>query len=207
MSLSLIIEMFSGKEIIHFGCDDTIGSDIMYKGKRLTLRAVEQDDIPEILRHFNEIEVRRFLHMITPVSSEEEEKWIQNLTRQRKAGTAYVFAIELQEPKLFLGVCGLHQVDWIGRSAELGISLHNKQYWGKGLGTEAIHLLVQFGFSILNLHRISLTVFEDNLRAQRVYEKVGFTKTGCQRENIRRLGRYFDLFTMDLLANEYRKSE
>lgn len=199
--------MFSWEGIIHFAYDDTIGSDVMYKGKRVTLRAVEQEDIPEILRHFNDIEVRRFLHMITPVSAEEEEKWIENLTKQRKAGTAYLFAMELQKAKLFLGVCGLLRVNWIDRSAELGISLNNKQYWGKGLGTEAIHLLVQFGFNILNLYRISLTVFEDNLRAQRVYEKVGFTKTGRQRENIRRLGRYFDLFTMDLLANEYRKSE
>lgn len=200
------IEIFSGKKVKHYDCDDTFGGYTMYKGKRVTLRAVEQEDIPEILRHFNDIEVRRYLHMITPVSAEEEEKWIQNLTQQRKAGTAYLFAIELQKPKLFLGVCGLLRLDWIHRSAELGISLNNKQYWGKGLGTEAIHLLVKFGFNTLNLHRISLTVFEDNLRALRVYEKVGFTKTGRQREYIRRMGRYFDLFTMDLLADEYRKS-
>jgi RimJ/RimL family protein N-acetyltransferase len=200
------IEIFSGKKVNHYDCDDTFGGYAMYKGKRVTLRAVEQEDIPEILRHFNDIEVRRYLHMITPVSAEEEEKWIQNLTQQRKAGTAYLFAIELQKPKLFLGVCGLLRLDWIHRSAELGISLNNKQYWGKGLGTEAIHLIVKFGFNILNLHRIYLTLFEDNLRAQRVYEKVGFTKTGRQRECIRRMGRYFDLFTMDLLAGEYRKS-
>ncbi|KPL08481.1 hypothetical protein AMJ86_00475 [bacterium SM23_57] len=177
----------------------------MYKGKQVTLRAVEQDDIPEILHHFNDLEVRRFLHMITPVSTEEEEKWIQEITRQRKAGTNFLFAIELQKPKQFLGVCGLNSVDWIHRSAELGIAISNKKYWGKGLGTEAIHLLVQFGFNNLNLHRIYLTVFEDNLRAQRVYEKVGFTKTGRQRETIHRLGRYFDLFSMDLLANEYQE--
>ncbi|MDO8123113.1 MAG: GNAT family N-acetyltransferase [Candidatus Hermodarchaeota archaeon] len=198
--------MFSGEEVNHFDCDDTIGGDEMYKGKRVTLRAVEQDDIPEMLHHFNDWEVRRFLHMITPVSAEEEEKWIQEITRQRKAGTHFLFTIELLKLKRFLGVCGLNSVDWIHRSAELGIALSNKKYWGKGLGTEAIHLLVQFGFNVLNLHRIYLTVFEDNFRAQRVYEKIGFTKTGRQRETIRRLGRYFDLFSMDLLANEYKKS-
>ncbi len=152
----------------------------MYKDKRITLRAVEQDDIPEILHYFNDLEVRRFLHMITPVSTEEEEKWIQEITRQRKACTHFLFTIELQKPKQFLGICGLNNVDWIHRSAELGIALSNKQYWGKGLGTEAIQLLVQFGFNTLNLHRIYLTVFEDNLRAQRVYEKIGFTRTGRQ---------------------------
>jgi RimJ/RimL family protein N-acetyltransferase len=195
--------MFSGDEDIQFYCDDTIGSDVMFKGKQVTLRAVEQDDIPEILRHFNDIEVRRFLHMIIPVSAEEEEKWIQSITRQRKAGTAYLFAIELQKPKRFLGVCGLHRVDAINRSAELGIAVQNKRYWGKGLGTEAIRLLVDFGFKVINLHRIYLTVFEDNLRAQRLYEKIGFTKVGRQRECIIRFGKYFDLYLMDLLKEEY----
>lgn len=205
--LSMGIEMFSGEYANHFVCDDTIGDEAMYKGKRVTLRAVELEDIPDILRHFNDIEVRRFLHMITPVSAEEEEKWIQSLTQQRRACTAYVFAMELQKPKKFLGICGLLGVDSIHRSAELGIALQNKRYWGKGLGTEAIRLLLDFGFNIINLHRIYLTVFEDNLRAQRVYEKVGFTKTGRQRDAIRRFGRYFDLLSMDLLADEYRKSK
>jgi RimJ/RimL family protein N-acetyltransferase len=195
--------MFSGYEANHFDCDNTIGRDMMYKGKRVTLRAVEQDDIPEILRHFNDIEVRRFLHMIIPVSAEEEEKWIQNLTSQRKAGTMYVFAVELQKPKRFLGVCGLHRVNAIHRSAELGIAVQNKRYLGKGLGTEALQLLVDFGFRHINLHRIYLTVFEDNLRAQRVYEKIGFTKVGRQRECIIRFGKYFDLYLMDLLKKEH----
>ena len=199
------IETFSGEEVNHFDCDDTIGGYVMYKGKRVTLRAVEQDDIPDILSHFNDIEVRRFLNMITPVSAEEEEKWIQNLTQQRKAGTAYVFTMELQKPKQFLGVCGLIQVDAIHRSAALGIAMQNKRYWGKGLGTEAIRLLIDFGFNIINLHRIYLTVFENNLRAQRVYEKVGFTKIGRQRDAICRFGRYFDLLSMDLLVNEYKE--
>jgi RimJ/RimL family protein N-acetyltransferase len=141
--------------------------------------------------------------MIIPVSAEEEEKWIQSITRQRKAGTAYLFAIELQKPKRFLGVCGLHRVDAINRSAELGIAVQNKRYWGKGLGTEAIRLLVDFGFNVINLHRIYLTVFEDNLQAQRVYEKIGFTKVGRQRECIIRFGKYFDLYLMDLLKEEY----
>ncbi|MFX1299707.1 MAG: GNAT family N-acetyltransferase [Promethearchaeota archaeon] len=199
--------MFSGEYVSHFVLDATLGCDVMFKGKRVTLRAVELDDIPDILRHFNDIEVRRFLNMITPVSAEEEEKWIQNLTRQRKAGTAYVFAMELQKPKQFLGICGLIGVDTIHRSAALGIAMQNKRYWGKGLGTEAIRLLVDFGFNIINLHRIYLTVFENNPRAERVYEKVGFTKTGRQRDAIRRFGQYIDLFSMDLLAGEYRKSK
>ncbi len=176
----------------------------MFQGERVTLRCPEFDDIPDMLRYFNDFEVRQTLHSITPVSAEQEKEWIKQLTRQRRKGTDYVFTIELQKPKSFLGICGLNKVNAIHRNAELGISIHNKEHWDKGLGTEAIHLLVAFGFDVLNLHRIYLTCYEYNYRGKRVYEKVGFKETGRQREAIQRFGQFYDLYIMDLLVDEYR---
>lgn len=118
-------------------------------------------------------------------------------------GTAYLFTIDLLKDKQFLGICGLNRVDSIHRSALLGISLHNKRYWGQGLGSEAVQLLMGFGFNVLNLHRIYLTVFEDNLRAKRLYEKVGFKETGFRRDCIQRFGQYFGMYMMDILVDEH----
>jgi RimJ/RimL family protein N-acetyltransferase len=176
----------------------------VFHGKRVALRCPEFEDIPDILRHFNDIEVRLTLHSITPVSAEQEKEWIKKLTRQRRDGTDYVFAIDLQKPKRFLGICAFNKVNAIHRSAELGIFIHNKEYWNQGLGTEAIKLLLAFGFDVLNLHRIYLICYEYNYRAKRVYEKVGFKETGRQREAIKRFGQFFDLYIMDLLVDEYR---
>jgi RimJ/RimL family protein N-acetyltransferase len=172
-------------------------------GKRVTLRGFELTDAPEIVRQMNDMEVRCYLLGIAPFSREEEIQWIRRTWEERRAGVGYIFGIELNAGKQLIGVCSLEKVNAIHHGAELGIAIFSKQHWGQGLGTEALHLLVGYGFSLLNLHRISLTCFEDNMRAQRAYAKVGFEKVGCLRNAIFRNGEYHDLYVMDLLAQDY----
>lgn len=176
----------------------------MIKGKRVTLRGLEIEDAKEILRHFNDLEVRRFLAHPYPVAKEEEEQWIRNTWESRRKGTEFIFGIELNEGQKLIGTIGLHSASTIHRSTELGIAIWNKKYWGQGLGTEALHLILDYGFNILNLNSIHLTVIEDNERAQRAYEKVGFQQVGRRRQAIYQKGKYKDLLLMDILATEYR---
>jgi len=176
----------------------------LIEGKHVTLRGLEVEDAAEILRHFNDMEVRRFLASPLPLSREEEEQWIRSTWERRRTGADYIFGIEYKKTRQLIGTCGLHHVNPIHRRAELGIAIWNKQYWGQGLGTEALHLLLNYGFNILNLHSIYLTVIDFNVRAQRAYEKVGFRQAGRHRQAIFRDGAYHDLLIYNLLAEEYR---
>ena len=177
----------------------------LLKGKRVTLRGLEVEDAAEILRHFNDIEVRRFLATAHYIAKEEEEQWIRRTWEARSKGESYIFGIELNEPKRLIGTCGLESVSAIHRATELGIAIWNKEYCGKGFGTEALVLLLNYGFNILNLHSVFLTVIEDNARAQRAYQKVGFQPAGRHRHAIYQDGTYKDLLLMDILADEYRQ--
>jgi RimJ/RimL family protein N-acetyltransferase len=177
----------------------------LLKGKRVTLRGLEVEDAGEILRHFNDLEVRRFLATTHYIAKEEEEQWIRNTWEGRRKGEEYIFGIELNDPKQLIGTCGFHAMSAIHRTTELGVAIWNKQYWGKGLGTEALILLLNYGFNMLNLHSVFLTVIEDNVRAQRVYEKVGFKPAGRHRHAVYQDGTYKDLLLMDILADEYRQ--
>jgi RimJ/RimL family protein N-acetyltransferase len=172
-------------------------------GKRVTLRGLELEDASKILRLFNDLDARRFLLSTVPYSQEEETQWIRGTREQRRAGTGYVFGIEVNTSSQLIGVCSLDKVSAINRSAKLGIAIFGERHWDQGLGTEALHLLLDYGFGVLNLHRICLSCFEDNLRAQHVYTKVGFMKVGCLRQAIYRNGEYYDLQVMDLLAEEH----
>jgi RimJ/RimL family protein N-acetyltransferase len=177
----------------------------LLRDKRITLRGLEVEDATEILRHFNDLEVRRFLATAHYIAKEEEEQWIRSTWEARRKGESYIFGIELNEPKQLIGTCGFHTVSAIHRATELGIAVWNKQYWGKGLGTEALILVLNYGFNILNLHSVYLTVIEDNLRAQRAYLKVGFQSAGRHRQAVYQDGTYKDLLLMDILADEYRR--
>jgi RimJ/RimL family protein N-acetyltransferase len=157
------------------------------------------------MKHFNDVELRRFLGHLVPISRDEEEQWIRNTWENRQKGTEYVFGIELKENQLLIGTCSLFSITRINRSAELGIAIWNKQYWGKGYGTEAITLLLGYGFNFLNLHSIFLIVNEDNPRAIQAYENVGFKHSARHRQSLFQDGKYKDTLLMDILEDEFRK--
>jgi RimJ/RimL family protein N-acetyltransferase len=97
----------------------------------------------------------------------------------------------------------LNEIDWLNRSANFRIALASQQFFGKGYGSEATQLIIDYGFRQLNLHRIELEVFDFNPRAQHVYEKVGFVKEGVRRDVLLWQGQYHSAITMSLLAPEY----
>ena len=113
--------------------------------------------------------------------------------------------ITLNEDKL-IGTVGLERIDHVHRTATLGIFIGDKEFLSKGYGTEAIRLLLDYGFNYLNLHSIKLTVFNFNERAIRCYKKCGFKETGRHRENRFINGKYYDTVSMDILESEFKES-
>ncbi|HQE20210.1 MAG TPA: GNAT family protein, partial [Aggregatilineales bacterium] len=74
----------------------------------------------------------------------------------------------------------------------------------RGYGSDAVCVLLRFGFDELNLHRIELGVFDSNQRGIRAYEKAGFVEEGRRREVLWREGRYHDMILMSILEDEWR---
>ncbi|NHJ04110.1 MAG: N-acetyltransferase [Candidatus Heimdallarchaeota archaeon] len=175
----------------------------MFEGEKILLRSYELNDIKTIMRFFNNLKLRHFIGTIIPFSEEEEKEWIRESWRLRKEGRNYKFAIEHKESKELLGGCELSNIDNINRSAILGISIYAEKNWNKGFGTDAMRVLLNFGFHYLNLHRIELFVFEYNPRAIKVYEKLGFQKVGKKRDAKYIDGRYYDSIIMDILVDEW----
>jgi RimJ/RimL family protein N-acetyltransferase len=116
----------------------------------------------------------------------------------------YFFQVrELTEDKL-IGFVGLFP-NWAHGNAWVGIGLGEREYWGKGYGTDAMRLALRYAFMELNLHRVTLDVFEYNPRAIRSYEKAGFRPEGRQRQALIRNGKRWDLLEMGILREEWLK--
>ena len=103
----------------------------------------------------------------------------------------------------FVGICGLHSMRDIYHSAELRILIFDSASIGKGIGEEAVNLLVGYAFSRLNLHRVWLGVNYDNERAVACYLKCGFKEEGRLREDIFYHGKYADVLRMGILRDEW----
>ncbi len=105
-----------------------------------------------------------------------------------------------------IGSIGLHGINHAHRTASLGVGIGEHDCWGKGYGTEATRLILDYAFNVLGLHNVMLWVFSYNERAIRVYEKVGFKEIGRRRQAQRIGGRAYDVVYMDCLATEFTGS-
>jgi RimJ/RimL family protein N-acetyltransferase len=174
----------------------------MIVGEKVRLRPIERDDLPRYVKWFGDPEVRRHLAMYLPFSLAQEERWFENLLERLERQEDLVLAIETAEG-VHIGNLGLHGMDWRNRSAELGIAIGEKAYWGQGYGTDAIRTLLGLAFGEMNLHRVLLRVDVDNARGIRCYEKVGFQREGTSRHAVFKEGAYHDQYVMSILRPEF----
>lgn len=102
-----------------------------------------------------------------------------------------------------IGFLWLGGFDWSHGNGWVGIGLGEREFWGKGYGTDAMRLGLRYAFTELNLHRVSLNVFSYNPRAIRSYEKVGFRQEGYSRQSILRDGQRMNDMWMGILREEW----
>lgn len=173
----------------------------MLEGKVVRLRAMEAGDLEPNYRWMNDGEVIHFLAMRYPISRAEEDRWLANRPPNDFAHGVQL-AIETKEG-VHIGNLGLHDPHPEHRTAVLGIVIGEKDYWSNGYGTDAIVTVLRFGFSEMNLNRVSLHVFEFNERAIACYTKCGFQIEGRLRQNYFGEGRYWDVIVMGVLRGEF----
>lgn len=124
-----------------------------------------------------------------------------------KENDLYLFMIELLETNLTIGLVELNSWDWSSGTAWVGIGLGDRDYWGRGYGTDAMRILLRYAFMELNLHRITLNVFEYNQRGIRSYEKAGFKHEGRERKWLNKDGQRWDIIFMGILRKEWEASQ
>ena len=176
------------------------------RGERVFLRPAEREDIPSFIAWLSDAVVSEGLATRAPWSRVAEDAWFDELQKDQSK-TIWHFAICLRDGGRPVGFCALHAIDHVNGSTELGIGIGDRSEWDKGYGTEAMRILLDFAFGELRLHRLFLQVFDFNARAIHVYESVGFTLEGTEREAYYRHGRYHDMHVMGILRSEWEAQD
>ena len=170
-------------------------------GEKCYLSPLTPEDAERSTQWDNDLEVALPLgdEAWTPTGLEGTREQIAEALRQH----AHLFGIVDLASDELIGRCVLFQVDHVNRSAMMGIVIGEKGYWGQGYGREAIRLLLDYAFNLLNLNSIMLGTFSFNERALRCYRAVGFREIGRRRQ-ARIVGdRRYDAVFMDILADEF----
>jgi RimJ/RimL family protein N-acetyltransferase len=134
-----------------------------------------------------------------PVASKYVKQKLEERSIDRQA-----FAIRTLADDCLIGLIGLYTIFWHQREAFMGIQIGERDYWGKGYGTDALQALLRYAFDELNLQRVSLSFLEGNARARRSYEKCGFRYEGRQRHAWAYDGKRWDELYMGLLREEWQ---
>ena len=181
---------------------------IFRRGKKIFFRPIEKADAPTMQRWQNDPEVSRFLTSTRPFTLTDEESWVEGLGKRKED---VVLAIEVINGP-FIGTMGLHGISWTNRTATTGTCIGEKEHQGKGYGTDAKMILLDYAFNTLNLRKINSSAIAYNGRSIGFNTKCGYKEEGRRKQEIFRDGEYHDkvllaVFKEDWLPlwEEYKK--
>ena len=171
-------------------------------GERIYLSPRNNEEIEKFTEWLNDFETTDYIGRSALIITLEGEKkyFEENMDKNYN-----FFIVTLDNDKL-IGTVGLEKYDAINRTATLGIFIGDKEYRSQGYGTEAIKLILDYGFNYLNLNNIKLDLMSFNERALKCYQKCGFKEYGRRRKCKYINGQYYDLIEMDILAEEFKGS-
>lgn len=174
-------------------------SIVFLKGKRVVLRPLMKEDVPLLLRWINDPDITQYLNAYLPMMEADENEWFENLHKRKDHNLVCMMVVD-EKP---IGTMGIHGIDWKNRTAGTGALIGEKDYWGKGYGTEAKMLLLNYAFNTLNLRKICSTVLAFNKRSHAYLLKCGYAEEGRRIKQHYLKGRYWDEILMAVFKKDF----
>lgn len=173
-------------------------------GEKIILRPFRESDKEPLFAGVNEPIGAKLTGTHQTFTREDTDRYIERQIAADDDSRAS-FIIALPDDSRPVGEVVINGIDRDNNSANIRIALFSPDDFGQGYGSEAMRLMVGYGFEELKLHRISLDVFAFNPRAIRAYEKVGFKREGVLRDDLFYDGEYHDAIIMSILEHEWRE--
>ncbi|MCI0405084.1 MAG: GNAT family N-acetyltransferase [candidate division Zixibacteria bacterium] len=173
---------------------------VFLKGKKTILRPLRKaTDFELCLRWINDPEVNPYLLVHFPVTEKKEKEWFDNLANNP---SEVVLGIETLDGRL-IGTMGLHRINNKDRTAMTGALIGEKEYWGKGYGTDAKMTILDYAFNTLNLRKVNSSVYAFNKRSLKYNLKCGYKVEGVRKKQIFRNGKYNDEIVIAVFKEDW----
>ncbi|NAY90685.1 GNAT family N-acetyltransferase [Muricauda sp. JGD-17] len=154
------------------------------KGKHIYLRALEPNDLDFLYQLENDTSIWEISGTLKPYSKKMLQRYLDNVHRDIYDVKQLRLCI-CNLDDVCIGLIDLFNFDPKNRRAGIGIVINNTKSRNKGLGAEAIALLCDYAFSVLDLHQVYANILEDNAASIHLFQKLGFEKVGIKKEWIR----------------------
>jgi len=171
---------------------------VFLKGKKVILRPLEERDAERCQRWINDPEVALYLSQHRPITLTEEKKWVMSGSSKDSIS----LAIETLDG-VHIGNMGADSIKWIDGTAITGAVIGEKEYWGKGFGTDAKMQLLNYLFNTLNLRKICSVAYAFNERSIAYSLHCGYKEEGRRRKHVFRNGEYHDIVDLALFKEDW----
>ncbi len=172
-------------------------------GERVALGPIRRDLVPLYHRWINDFAVLRTLHVPRPSTLEEVQAAHEAQVAEERQRRVVYFTVYDRATLRPIGRTDLVDISYRDRSASFGIEIGEADYRGRGYGTEATRLTLDYAFTALGLHNVALETWEYNRAGQRAYAKAGFREMGRRRQAKFMGGKLWDIVQMDCLSTEF----
>lgn len=172
--------------------------------KRLILRKFTKKDLNDLYEYASDNKVTQYLSWNTYKNIDMATEYIEHIIEKYTKNEIAPWGIEWKENSKLVGSIDFVQYDKKNFSAEIGYVL-NRDYWNKGIMTEALKEIIRFGFENMNLIRIETKLNALNIQSERVMQKNGLKYEGTLRKKEFLKDKFIDIKYYSILRDEYHK--
>ena len=170
------------------------------RGVKANLRPPTDDEIPALARQIRDPEG----HPYDAPSLRAASWWEEWFRKSAESPNKVLWAVDVEGKAI--GTTNIRDIEWINRTAVTGISIL-KEYWGRGVGSEAIALRTAYAFRELNLNKLKTYTAYENEPIKRALRKVGYREVGVSRQERYLHGRFRDEWLAELLREDWERAQ
>ncbi|MCO6162724.1 GNAT family N-acetyltransferase [Flavobacterium sp. NRK F7] len=172
---------------------------ITLKGQHIYLRALEPEDLEFVYAIENNEEIWEISNTQTPYSRFLIRQYLENAHQDIYEAKQLRLAICLLKSDVAVGLIDLFDFDPKNNRAGIGILIQKEEDRTKGIGTEALQLVIQYAFHQLQLHQLYANIGNENSRSLQLFSKFGFQKIGIKKDWNLNNGKYQDEYLFQLI--------
>lgn len=173
-------------------------------GESIYLRKLIEQDAKMIYINVKDKDLNRFSGPYYSTTLSKAKEYIIKTNKKFKNKIGFTFGIILKKNNSLIGCIGLNNINWDVRSAEVGFWL-SKDFWNHGYMTEAVKIILNFGFNELKLHKIFAYFHEKNIPPKKIFEKCNFRNDGINRDSLYNYGKWNSEVLYSIISSEYNE--
>ena len=176
----------------------------MLKGNITSLRAIEKKDLKSLMNWRNKPSFRQFFREHREINIYNQNLWFKEYVK--KKDTTHMFSIIENKTNELIGACGLCYIDWINKNADFSIYIgKNNIYIDEKFAIDSANILLNYGFNVLNLHRIWAEIYEFYKKKIKMFKKLKFQLDGRHKETYFFKNKWHDSLFFGILSKNFSK--